>query len=235
MNKQNEIPDKILNKLRKNENEAHSIIEEANKLIKDIDCSSISLKYKQSAPLDVLTPLERAVSMVFMFRYDHLPEYNDFVVGEHRGKYYINEIDDIRAALNEYRTIFYNKKDSLYYGKISNIYREKLLNRDARKGLSISAIDNKENDITLEYIAYLDSTKKAIRYIIDASDFNYIFNGVLQHSDIKYSNKLINDYTDGNLNYILLKNLTLAKCIKLLFKEYARIIGGLSFPRMGSL
>ena len=229
------IPDPILNKLKENEENAHIIIEQANRLVTTCEFESYTLEYKISAPVDVLTPLERAISMVFMYRYDHLPEPNNFVVGEYRGRHYINEIDDIRAALNEYRTIFFNKTDSLYYGKISNSYRKKLINRDPAKGLSISAINKEKKDVTLEYVSYLDSTKKAIRYIIYASDFDYIFNGVLQHSDVKYSKKLIEDYTSGSLNYILLKNLALAKYVKLLFKEYFRVIGGLNFPRMGGL
>jgi hypothetical protein len=230
-----EIPEEIARKLSDNEAIATSIIEKAEALVSSFPTDSIVLTYEISAPTDVLTPEERARSMVFVFRYDHLPEISNLTVAQYRGRYFINEIDDIRAALNEYRTIFYNKSDAIYFGRISTIYRERLVNRDPRKGLSITAKDAKENDVTVDYVSHLDSRKKAIRAIISESDFDYIFNGVLQHSDGKYSRKLINDYTSGNLNYILLRNLTLARHIKFLFKEHYKVITGLNFPRMGGL
>lgn len=229
------IPEYISKKLADNEKQAIEIINNAEKIITEFSTDNISLTYQISAPVPELTPDERACSMVFIFRYDHLPDIHEFTVGEHHGRHYLNEIDNIRAAINEYRTIFWNQRDPIYFGKISNIYRAKLVNRDPSKGLSITAKNNDGHDVTTDFVEHLDSTKKAIRKIIQNSDFDYIFNGVLQHSDGKFSTRLIEDYTNGNLNYILLKNMTLARHIKLLFQEYYKVISVLSFPRMGCL
>jgi len=229
------IPEKISKKLSDNEKQAIEIINNAEESIAEFSTDNISLTYQISAPVPELTPDERACSMVFIFRYDHLPDIHDFTVGEHHGRYYLNDIDNIRAAINEYRTIFWNQKDPIFFGKISKIYRAKLVNRDPSKGLSITAKNKKGHDVTMDFVKHLDSKNKAIRKIIQQSDFDYVFNGVLQHSDGKFSRQLIKDYTNGNLNYILLKNMTLARHIKLLFREYYKVINVLSFPRMGCL
>lgn len=234
MSVSSDIPDEISRKLQDNEDEAELIIEAASKCITDFPIEEVALSYQTSAPTDVLTYEERAQSMVFMFRYDHLPEIDNLVVGEHRGRYFINEIDEIRAALNEYRTIFFNQRDAIYFGRISNVYRAKLINRDPSLGLSITAEKNNKN-VTDEYVAHLDSRNKAIRAIIKESDFDYLFNAVLQHSEPSMSKRLIDDYTSGKMNYILLRNLTLARHIKHLFKGYYRVVSGLSFPWMGGL
>ena len=230
-----EIPEQIATKLSANEAMAISVIKKAESLILEFPVEKISLTYESSAPTDVLTPEERAQSMVFVFRYDHLPEINHLTIGERHGRYFINEIDDIRAAVNEYRTIFFNQRDPIYFGRISNVYRDKLLNRDPRNGLSITARDEAENDVTLGYVSHLDSLKKSIHAVIRESDFDYIFNGVLQHSDGHHARRLIQDYTEGTLNYVLLRNLTYAQHIKHMFKEHYRVITALSFPRMGGL
>jgi len=230
-----EIPDKISNKLSDNLADANRIIESSQECLLEIPSEKISFTYTTNAPIDILTPEERAQSMVFIFRYEHLPEITEFTVAEYKGRYFLNEIDDIRAALNEYRTIFYNNNDAIYYGRISNLYRAKLMNRDSSKGLSIIVNNEKDENITSEYIDYLDSTKNAIRAIIKASDFDYLFNAVLQHSDSGYARKLIKDYTSGEMNYLLLKNLNLAMSLKTLFSDYKQIINALSFPRMGGL
>jgi hypothetical protein len=229
------IPEEISIKLAENEAKAIAIIESGEKLLNNFSTESIDLTYTISAPTDVLTQEERAQSMVFVFRFDHLPEILEFTVAEHRGSYYINEIDAIRAALNEYRTIFYNQNDAIYYRKIGNLYRTKLVNRDPSKGLSITARNKEGTDVTSEYVSYLDSTQKAIKAIIKASDFDYIFNGVLQHSDKAHSRKMIEHYTNGSMNYILLKNLTLARSIKTLLFEYYKVVKAMHFPRMGGL
>ena len=92
------IPDEILAKLSENEAQANAIIESGVKLLDDFSSEGVGLTYTISAPTDVLTTKERAQSMVFVFRFDHLPEITKFTVAEHRGSYYINEIDNIRVA-----------------------------------------------------------------------------------------------------------------------------------------
>jgi len=113
-----DIPDDIAKKLSDNEKKAIEIIDSAEKIITEFPVDDISLSYQISAPISELTADERARSMVFIFRYDHLPDIHNFTVGEHKGRYYLNDIDDIRAAINEYRTIFWNKKDPIYFGKM---------------------------------------------------------------------------------------------------------------------
>jgi len=173
--------------------------------------------------------------MVFVFRYDHLPHLTDFTIDGNNGQYYLREIGDIRAGINEYRSIFWNNDDPIYYGKISNIYRTKLVNRDHSKGLSITVLNAENEDVTLDFVKHLDLQKKAIRNIIKASDFDYLFNGALQHSSMQHSKRLIKDYYTGEMNYILLRNMMFACYIKDLFQDYYRVINILSLRRLGGL
>ena len=120
------IPAPILTKLKKYEEDANTILLKAAEKITDFDTSSISLRVSSTAPLPMITWKEQAQSLAFIVRYEHLPELHDFVPGRHpSGRYYLNEIDQIRAALNEYRTIFYNQKDGIFYGTITNLYSYK--------------------------------------------------------------------------------------------------------------
>jgi hypothetical protein len=179
----------------------------------------------------------QAQSLTFIIRYDHLPEFNSFVAGRHpkTGLYYLNEIDLIRAALNEYRTIFFNKKDGIYYGTITNLYQQAFVSEPDGTSMRFKAIDANDVDYSADFLAHLQSRKKAIQQTIKNSDFDFIFNGVLQHSDGMHSMRMVKSYTDGSLAYTLLKNFILARGLKEFLREHYRVINTLNFPAMGPL
>ncbi len=144
-------------------------------------------------------------------------------------------IDQVRAALNEYRTIFFNKKDGIHYGSITNLYQRAFNRKHPHSSMKYEALSPDGTDQSVEYLTHLKSRKKAIQHAISKSDFNYIFNGVLQHSDGQYSMRMVKEYTDGSLSYILLKNLLIAQGIKDLLSEHYKVINVMNFPKMGSL
>ena len=147
----------------------------------------------------------------------------------------VNEIDQIRAALNEYRTIFYNKKDGIFYGAITNLYQKTFNSKQPNATMRIEALTQAGQDLSAEYLEHLKSRKKAIRYAIERSDFDYIYNGVLQHADGRYAMQMVKEYTDGSLAYLLLKNVLIAQGLKDLLSEHYKVINVLNFPKMGPL
>ena len=232
-----EMPSTIREKLERCENEAHTILQDAATLITDFDTSLIGFRVSSSAPRPLMSHVEQAQSLAFIVRYQHLPELHSFTAGRDpkTGLYYLNEIDQVRAALNEYRTIFYNKNDGISYGVITNLYQRAFTLGDPDASMRIEALSSSGDDHSQDYLEHLLSRKKAIRAAISDSDFDYIFNGVLQHSDNKFAMQMVKDYTDGSLAYLLLKNLLIAQGLKDLLTEHFKVINVLNFPRMGAL
>ena len=233
-----EIPPDILQKLRDSEDEAHEILETVWKDVTEFDTTQIDIRISSSSPMPLMTNEEQAQSLVFVVRYEHLPEISSYVAGRHpeTGRYYLNEIDDIRAALNEYRTIFFNHNDGIHFGAITNLYQRRFCPEDPNRApMIIQALTKEKKDLSAEYLNHLKSRKKAIRKAVEMSDFDFIYNGVLQHADGRHAMRMIKAYTDGSLAYLLLKNLTLAQGMKKLLNEHYKVIRILNFPRMGAL
>lgn len=179
---------------------------------------------------------ELSQSMVFIIRYEHLPTLSNFVAGRHsNGNYYLNQTDDIRKALNEYRAIFFNKNDGISYGSITNLYHKAISNNDLHPRMKIETFDHENNNVSSNYLKHLKSRKKAIQNAINHSDFDFIFNGVLQHSDKKHASRMIKSYTDGSLTYLLLKNLIIAQGLKEFLREHYKLINTLHYPKIGPL
>ena len=232
-----EIPPEILKRLRSCEAEALGILKDAGLLITGFDPARVGFRVTSSSPLPLMPFELQAQSLTFIIRYDHLPELNNFVAGRHprTGLYYLNEIDSIRAALNEYRTIFFNNKDGIYYGRITNLYQQAFVPDPTGARMRFDAINANHVDQSADFLEHLKSRKKAIQHTIAQSDFDFIFNGVLQHSDGTHSMRMVKAYTDGSLAYTLLKNLILAQGMKDFLREHYRVINTLNFPSMGSL
>jgi len=232
-----DIPPPILAKLEQCQRDAHAILEASEHLITDFDTSSVGLRVTGSSPLPLMTWATQSQSLAFVVRYEHLPELHSFVAGRHpkTGLYYLNEIDQIRAALNEYRTIFFNKRDGIFYGVITNLYQKAFSSTDPNAPMRIEALTSSDEDLSADYLVHLQSRKTAIRVAIENSDFDYIFNGILQHTDDRFAMQMVKDYTDGSLAYLLLKNLLIAQGLKEFLNEHYKVINVLNFPRMGPL
>lgn len=231
------IPPLILQKLKRCEQDAHAILTEAKALITDFDTASVRLRVSSSSPSPLMSWAEQAQSLVFVIRYEHLPELQSFVAGRHpnTGFFYLNEIDQIRAALNEYRTIFYNQRDGIFYATITNFYQKSFAPNALNASIRIEALTLSGEDLSIDHLKHLKSRRKAIQMAIRKSDFDYIFNGVLQHTDDKFAMQMVIDYADGSLNYLLLKNVLIAQGLKEILVEHYKVINVMSFPKMGAL
>jgi len=233
------IPEAIQEKLQDCLTEVDSIIDEAESLQSPEIKSRLKINYKHSAPTTLLSPLERAQSIHFITRYENLPVLNPngIKVIEEKGKYYFQNVAVafFRHILNEYRSIIQNKKDSVNFKKIHKFCLLKLSNRDPKLGLSITVRDEDKNEITDIFVLIIGEKIKSIKCVLGRSDFDYLYNGILQHSEPRHTQKFLNDYQTGQLNYVFLKHAALLSYIKdCLFFHY-KILNALTFPKLGPL
>ncbi len=110
----------------------------------------ISFRYENAAEgPDLLTPFQRAQSISFVTRFDHLPPNAGVAVaGDPAGGFIIANMADVRHVLHEYRPILQNQHDSVYHQKLHSTWRRMLLGRDAAKGTVVTVLDHDKNDIT---------------------------------------------------------------------------------------
>ncbi len=229
------IPEPLQGKFEKLQAGIGQIVESAEKIRKTKISGQISFKYEASIPRDILTEPERAQSICFITRYESLPVVEHVSIAEYEGKYYLNNMDFIRHVLNEYRALIQNQKDSVYYKKIHRLCREKLVNRDKTVDLVITINHKTNGDITTEFTAYLDEQCKSINAILNGCDYGYIYNGILQHSDHKFTKRFLEEYTNGAINYTFIKHAQLLGYIKKRLYWHYKLLNAITFPKLGPL
>lgn len=124
-----------------------------------------------------------------------------------------------KLVLNEMRPVLFNKSDSIHYEKIMNIIKQ-MINGNHKTKTIINAVDSDGNYINKEYIQVLRTLERYIEATISKSDFDYVCNRLLQHSDLKYQERFLQDHRDGAIPYILIKNAIIASCIANLLYSY---------------
>ncbi len=230
-----EKPQKIQDKIDKVNKDVKYRLEVAHRHIEMNLEGEVSFRYEISGPRDVLTEHERAQSICFVTRYDALPEFTAVQISKNNDEYYASNFSEMRAVLNEYRSIIQNKKDSIYYNRIHKFVRDKLLNEDHSKDLSIVAIHKNDGDITKDFCKYLDQHAKAIKSLLRYSEFSYIYNGILQHSDQATSHRFLEEYASGKINYVFMYHALIASNIKSLLRWHYKLFNTLTFPKLGPL
>lgn len=194
----------------------------------------ISLQYESSAPRDILTDFERAQSVCFVTKYESLPVVDSITIVEHEGKYFPNNIDYIRHVLNEYRPIIQNQDDSVHYQKIHAFCHSKL-GANPKTNLSITVEHEDGRDVTSDFKVNLGQRNRAIRKMIEECEFDYIYSGILQHSDHRFTQRFWKEYTSGELNYIFMRHAKILEEIRDLLLWHYRVFHFLTFPKMGPL
>jgi hypothetical protein len=228
------VPDRIVFKMEQIKQEADSIVAESI-LLQTTKLKQIQFHFHQKADKALFSDFERAQSVCFVTKYDSLPILEGVILEEEAGKYNFKNLDFFRHMLNEFRPIIQNQKDSIYFQNIHKFIREKLTNTDPSIDLVLDVLDDKGLDITVEFIKALDERVKSIRLILNKCDYKYIYNGILQHSDHKHTNRFWEDYYSGEINYIFLKHAILLNSIKEMLYWHYRIINFNTFPSLGSL
>lgn len=219
--------------------ELGQIVDEArNKIEVQID-GHLSITIRNAAiGQDIITEEDRARFTHFVAKYQQLPEMATVDLVERNGKIFPENLEVAKHVLNEFRPIVWNQNDSIYYTRLYKSISSKLFLKDPTVGTILSVILNKKEDITDLYNKFLKNHRDAIRFILKSykSDLDYIYNGVLQHSDEEFSERLAKDFYSGELSYILIKNAFLLGPVKQLLKPFF-YFSAILFPnfQLGSL
>ncbi|EPS3402237.1 hypothetical protein ACVD4U_004299, partial [Vibrio vulnificus] len=230
-----ELPEEVKEKLDSIHSEVEEIVNLAYEKVVTEVSGKISFRYEVHGPRDVLTKFERAQSVCFVTRYDSLPIFEKISVEARDGRFYFANYLEARSVLNEYRAIIQNKNDSVHYQKIHKFCREKLLNTESSFDLCISVRNEDKVDISEVFARLLNEHYKAIKVIIKHCEFDYIYNGILQHSDHNYTERFWEEYSSGEANYIFIKHALLVGYIKDLLVKHHFLFNVLTFPKLGPL
>lgn len=229
------LPERIRTRLASLQQEINGIVSAARALLQTTLPNPISFQFQNSAPRDVLTDYERAQAISFVTRFEHLPEECTVHIAEAGGNHYIENISDLRHALNEYRPIICNESDSVHYQKVHATWYRMLVLDDPREGTTIRVRDLEQNDVTPIFTRWLSERNSAITLAMRPLDYDYLYNGILQHSDARFSRRFVEDYTSGELNYILWKHVLVLGFIRQMLAAYTQLISFMARPIPGSL
>jgi hypothetical protein len=229
------LPEPAKSRLLQTYTETQQISDKANAILVTRLSGELSFTYEDSAPLPLMTAFEKAQSICFIIMYENLPTLNRLEIVERNGQYYLQNIGVLRHILNEYRPLVLNESDSVYFAKIHSFCRGKLKNKKPSKGLSVTVSHKTDGDVTDVLLKMIGERKEAIMSILRECEYNYIYNGILQHSDHKYATRLIKEYSTGRINHLFIKHAFLLGRIKELLWWHHYILNNLTFPRIGPI
>lgn len=231
------LPDRIAKRITEMRAEVEAIIATASGCWTALLPDLISFQIRSSVQdRDILSVHERAQSVSFVTRYEHFPvNVQAQLVTDTQGNWHIGNLWDLRQALNDFRPVIQNRNDSVYYQNMHNTWFKMLRQPDPSKGTAIRVMDRERNDVTDVYAAWLGERNRAVRDIVNALDYAYLYNGFLQHSEPKLSKRLFDDYVSGELNWLLWKHVMPLGVITSLLEPYYQLMRLLTFPSLGAL
>lgn len=232
--KQDDI-DRISNRFNIIDNEIIALVDKINALLPPNKFPKRIEYLFEGRTANFITDAERAQQLGFVSRYEQLPVLTSLTIAFKQPKlFYFKEYHTLKMIINEYRSIIINCNDSVYYRKIGSFCKARLKDRDFDKRMKITVLDG-ENNITEYFNEFLLARKKGIDLLVNNSEFDYLYNGVLQHSDLRFADRYLDDYTSGEINYILLKHCILCGHIKELLFWHYRLCHFMHYPKIGSL
>lgn len=214
---------------------ADKIVHSAYALLRTELKVPISFRYTHSAPTDILTSEQRAQVLLFLDKLAGLPDLSTIKVKPDGKQHRIDNLTDFRSALNDFRPVLINRSDSIHFTRMHSLCSRALNNRDPTKGMSITVLFQTGGDATTLFCKFLKEHKAAVARIVDLADFDYIYNGILQHSDPKHGARYTADHYSGDLNYVIVRNALLLPTITELLEPHARLFGPFNPPHPGSL
>ena len=124
------------------------------------------------------------------------------------------EIDETiyPRLLNSIREIIFNQSESIFYTRILSMYKKALSGKD--KDWQLEAFDMDGNNISNAVVRFYSREEKIFRTMIENGDFDFIYNGVLQHSDKKHRARYIGETESGEIFFSQYKCALLAEKIR---------------------
>jgi hypothetical protein len=230
-----ELPDRIKQKINLLEQGIKKIESHALGIVKTSMNEPVSLFVQNQTMTDLLSDYERGQSISFISRYENLPSLMPVKIVHHQGNYFIGNMTHIRHILNEYRSVIHNESDSVYYQNVHKLCFKMLQEDNYRKGTTINILTKNDEDVTETFMTWLGEHNSAIKFVLRTLDLDYIYNGILQHSDGRFSKRFVKEYMSGEINYIFWKHILLLDLIKDLLKPYYMLMVQFSFPKLGPL
>lgn len=229
------LPGPIQDRLRQVESQSGQIIDSAAALLTTPPLLGVRLRFQHDMPTEILTPYERAQAVSFVTRLDVIPTRCTVEIKKDGDKFRIGNIGVLRSALNEWRPIIELEKDPCHYRKIHNAWFPKLGRTSPLDGLRVSVVEDNGADRTSGFKSILAERHRAITTVLRALDYDYLYNGILQHSDARYSEKYLADYISGNLNYVLWKHVNVLGFIFEMLRPIHQLVNQVAFPTPGPL
>lgn len=230
------LPARIRERFEQVTEDVDKVLAEAQALVQTDSPTVFSVKY-HSAILDqdMLSDYERAQSVSFVTRYEHLPSEFTAVLAQVDGVWVIRDLWTLRHIINDFRPIIYNQQDAVHYQNIHNQWYRMLTRSDPSQGMTIRLFDGDRVDVTATFAKMLGERNKAIRHLVEAFEFDYLYNGFLQHSDKRFTSRYLTDYVSGELNYLLWKHVRPLNSIYIMLEPYHMLMRSLTFPKFGNL
>ncbi len=230
------LPQRIRERFELVTTKLDGILSEAQAFVQTDSPTVFSVKY-QSAGLDqdMLSDYERAQSISFVTRYEHLPSEFNAVVAQVDGVWVIRDLWALRHVINDFRPIIYNQQDAVHYQNVHNQWYRMLTRSDPSQGMTIRLFDRDRTEVTTIFAKMLGERNKAIRHVVESLEFDYLYNGFLQHSDKRFTSRYLRDYVSGELNYLLWKHVRPLNSIYIMLEPYHMLMRSLTFPQFGNL
>jgi hypothetical protein len=177
---------------------------------------------------------ERAQALGFVVRFNHFRD-EDMSV-RFANDWSIENLWELRQILNDLRPIIQNQSDSTYYTKINTTLQRRIRDTTPADGVRFEIYDRSSgNEISADYATYLWETTRAITTTLGRLECDYLFNGILQHSEPRHSARLLSDYASGEFNYILWKHALVVGQVQERLATYYDVLKELNFPPLGPL
>jgi len=230
-----ELPEPVRSRIRATLSGADEKVRRAEAHVTAAPPRAFRLRYENNTGGDFLTEYERAQCICFVSRYRHLPRFPGLSLKQCHGDYQLANLGSLRRLLNEYRSIVFNRRDSIYYGRVHSFCRAKLNNTCASKGLIVRVLQENSHDITDQFVRVLDDRRRAIRLIVEGADFAYVYNGILQHSDHTHTDRYLREYQSGKLNHIFIEHAALLDYVRTCLWWHYKLLSVLIPPELGPL
>lgn len=229
------IPERIVKRLEALETDLQAVLSKAAEELVTQLPGPLSFRYEHSAPSDILTVEERAQSVSFTTRYENLPTEFSVQLVQQGERWYIGNLPFLRHALNDFRPIIQNQSDAVFYRKIHQVWYQMLLRTSSKEGMTIRALDNQDRDVTPIFARWVGERQRAIGIVLGALEYDYLYNGILQHSYVRFSQRFLKDYVSGELNYLFWKHVDALGFIRDMLVPYYTLINVVTFPKLGAL
>ncbi len=232
------FPRRILEKLKTTALETDALIKVAVKDHTKYLNESFRFQIRNSAPQDILTDSERAAFHAFLAKIRSIPDFPSPSIVEKGDEYFLGNEGLAKHIITEFRPIIYNQNDPIYFGRIQGIIFQMLNRKSPVQGTKITVEGVSGSDITELFKKEFAACRAVIDKAITLMDLDYLFNGVLQHADQRFSERYSEDLRTGNLQYLYLKHATILTYLKHYLKPFemcSSLFWLDGYPRSGSL